>query len=186
MSIAGASAAGDKKVSNLTALYTAWRIAAIGLVLLMYWKAQGEGLRRSHPDLAEKVYKTPVPGFNLMAKSPTFSKIDAAMLFSFALLVATCFAVEESLILLLDKNYDANSRLKPATYRVIIVCLTTILVSADSYFMYTGVNEAAQWGGGRFALNALIFVVAYDAVLVVASIVSINLRIAIREAKGDQ
>lgn len=164
-------------------MYWLWTIfAKVGLGII-YLAVITEGLRLTFPVLAQKLYKLPLLGF-LRDYEVTYN-LDLAPFFAMFFLVA-CFHLWERKLQFWLCPLENELGFEPTFHGFLLTVLGWAIIGSDAFFFYRAVSRMG-WGGG-LSFTALIGTVAYVAVIVFVSYVSVCLRrkIVLTELKNEE
>jgi hypothetical protein len=157
-------------------LYLLWKLLTFGVVAPIYLSVIADGLRTLVPVLGQKLHKLPIPGFASFAKYVDTRRLDLATFLALVLLGAVWWLWEQILAVYLRNDViTPHGGWNSAAYRRVVVTLGVIILGADALLFGTAVSNVG-WGDSEFSGSAFLATVAYVAVIVFISLVSLKLR----------
>ncbi len=165
-------------------LYWLWKFITAVTLGTIYVMVISAGLRHLIPPLGQRLYLIPFLYF-LRDYAATY-RLDLAIPFAIFLLLAVWHLWERVLLLWLGSNsLLQHSAWNREIYRRLILTLGVVILGADAALFYTALTQTT-WGGSGFSVGALLATVAYVAVIVFVSFVSVHLRESIETAKKEE
>lgn len=160
--------------------YWGWTLFTKLPLGLIYVLVISEGLRTLIPPLGQRLHR--VPGLAWLQAYEGWHRFDLAIPFSVFLLIAVFYLWSRIIRLWKWSDDDPNVWFTGRESQLVTI-LGVIILGADAILFYTAIADFA-WGGG-LSLSALIATLAYIAVLIFVSYVSVNLEDELHATKGD-
>lgn len=160
--------------------YWVWQMVTKPSLGVIYLSVISDGLRYLVPPLAQRLYK--LPGLSVLQDYEETYRLDLAPFFAFFLLIAVWYLWEKLLQLWLgwDEALD-GSEWNLEAYRRLISTLGVAIVGADACLFYVAMTQVG-WRGMHFSFSALVATAAYVGVLIFVSLVTVNLRRALKNS----
>jgi hypothetical protein len=164
--------------------YWAWEILTKGILGVIYISVIAEGLRRLVPALGQRLYR--LPGLGALREYEATYRLDLAPFLAVFILIAVWYLWDEILQLWLRRECDDDeSPWNRANHGLLIVSLGIVILGSDAVLFYIAMTQIG-WQGAGFSFPALLATVAYLAVLIFVSFVSINLREAVNALSKEK
>jgi hypothetical protein len=157
----------------------AW--VALKMVLgVIYVSVISDGLRILLPDLGKKLYKLPIPYANLLENDEVGHRLDLAHVFALFLLIAVFFLWSWLIRTWLRPGEEEDDGWDATNYQRLVFALAVVIISADTFIFYRALVEY-DWGGGSVSTTCVVATVAYAAIQVFVSFVSVVLDQQVRK-----
>jgi hypothetical protein len=158
--------------------YWLWLFATKLVLGVIYLSVIAEGLRYLVPALGQRLHKLPL--LSSLQDYEETHRLDLAPFFALFLLIAVWYLWERVLHVWLASNGDIEW--KPE--ELLIFTLGTVILGSDGLLFYISMTTMG-WGGSIISISAFLASLAYIAVLIFVSYVTINLRDTISLVKGE-
>ena len=161
-----------------------WSLITKPCMGLVYVGLIGDGFRTIIPALGQKLWK--LPGLASLYDFQETHRLDMAHVLAVFMLIAVWYLWERLLVLWLSRmeNYDCDGW-DPVAHFQLVLALGVTVLGADAALFYAAMSRVG-WRGGIFSLTALIATVAYLAVVIFVTFVTVTLKHAIQVRKGRQ
>ena len=163
--------------------YYGWLALLIPPLLLLYGMITAEGIRIKFPVWATPLYK--IKGAPLWWETRDFfHRWDAAMPLAFGLLCLVWMFWDRILMLWLSpETFEVRKNQSPEVYKRLVLILGVALIVFDSWMFYSAMTVMG-WGG-VFSGTSLLATVGYAAALIAVALITINLRMDVKELKEE-
>lgn len=165
--------------------YWTWQILTKGLLGMVYLSMVREGFVYVIPTLGMKLSK--IPGMAFLKDYEATYRLDLAFVLSFFVMVAVFWLWSRVLALYLHGDDTAFQTDDPGfrkrREKVFYSLAGTILI-ADGLLFYIAMTQSS-WGGSIFSFTALLATVIYICVLIFVTVVAIDLKEQILNAKEN-
>ncbi len=159
--------------------YVIWMIfTKVGLGTI-YIAVISEGLRYMVPALGQRLYK--IPGLGFLEDFEETHGLDLAPFMAIFLLIAVFWLWERILHIWLASDEEGIDWLNETK---LLMVLGTSILGADAILFYIAMTQVG-WGGTVISISALLATVAYVAILVFVSYVTVTLRTIIYSFQGE-
>lgn len=162
--------------------YWAWEIVTKALLGMVYIAVISEGLRLLVPALGTRIWKA-IPWLRFLRDYEDTYRLDLAPILAIFVLIAVWYLWDKILQVFLHTDEAvATEGFNPRPYRILVWTLGGIILCADAILFYTAMTHVS-WRGTMFSFSALLATIAYLAVLVFISFVSLSLRNDLKKEK---
>jgi hypothetical protein len=156
-------------------LRTAWVLSTFPLLFVIYATISVEGVRQNFQILATPLHKLPFPLFSPLKKFEGWRRMDLALVFAVVILVCCYVSWHLNLRMLLRTDFKLSNRWHSENVAIFIRVVGGMLILSDLFFFFVGIRKASWIGEGGNVFTAIIATVAYLAVLLLISFVTILL-----------
>lgn len=141
---------------------------------VIYVSVISDGLRILLPDLGKRLYKLPIPLLDQLEFDEIGHRLDLAHVFAVVMLLAVFFLWGWLLRTWLRPGEDEDDGWDHANSQRLVFVLAVVILGADSYLFYRALAEY-DWGSEAVSVPCVVATVAYCAVQVFVSFVSVVL-----------
>jgi hypothetical protein len=150
------------------------------VLLLICMPLTSEAVRSLLPSFGTKLSKTAIIG--PLFSGPSMAKLDVAYVTAAVIYVVVLFFWRELLSLWLDP--DAATDFHEGPYKAVVTLGGILILLIDGCLMYVAI-ASLNWGKITFSFVALLFTLTYLVGLVYASLVSMQLKKAIKKLEDE-
>lgn len=165
--------------------YWGWQLLTKGLLGIVYLTIVKEGFVTVIPVLGLKLSK--VVGLSFLADYESTYRIDLAVIMAFFVMMAVFWLWSRVLALYLHGDDTAFQTDDPGFRQrreTVFYSLATAVLIADGILFYIALTQSS-WGGSAFSFTALVGTVLYVAILIFTTIVAIDLKENVLNAKRN-
>jgi hypothetical protein len=169
-----------RKLAFARAKYFAWLIATAFVLVAICLPLTSEAVRSLLPSFGTKLSKTAVIGALFGGQS--MAKVDVAYVAAAVIYVVVLYFWRELLSLWLDP--DAVTDFNEGPYKTVVTLGGVLILLIDGGLMYVAI-ASLNWGKLTFSFVALLFTLTYLVGLVFVSLVSMQLKKAIKKLEDE-
>lgn len=165
------------------AKYWGWQLMTKGLLGLVYLTLVREGFVTVIPPLGLKLSK--IPGLAALDNFEATYRLDLAFVLAFFVMLAVFWLWSRVLALYMHGDDTAFQTDDPGFRRrreIIFYSLATAILVGDGVLFYIALTQSS-WGGSYWSFTALLGTMLYVAVLIFVTIVAIDLKENVLNAK---
>ncbi len=159
--------------------YHAWSVLIHVVFAAVYIAIIAEGFRILIPTLAQRLYK--LPGLGFLKDYEATYKLDVAICMALFMMLAVLYLwhrLVEKWLGTTDSLYTPHYDDEGWSHRhhmMLLWTLGTVVLGCDTYLFYTSI-VSLTWGDSEFSFTSFIATLAYLAILVFVSYISVILR----------